>query len=349
MKPDSRPGRDQTVLQLLRPLDPFLERPEVTEVSINRPGEVWTKSFEGWTNFDLPALTMGYLQSLATAIIVYNGLQPKSIVSVTLPGGQRGQIVMPPACLEDTISFSLRKHSAVVKTLEELEREGAFDAWADVSFHRPSAGECATLLHASDFTRLDPFEAELLTLKREGKVRAFLEACVLHKRNIIVAGKTDSGKTTFARSLIAKVPLSERIVTMEDTHELRLESHPNRVHMLYGEGPGRMSATACLESCMRMSPDRIFLAELKGNETWDYVSALNTGHPGSVTTVHADNAILTFARLAQLIKQGESGRQLDIDFIKLTLYSRVNVVLFFRARKLIEIFYDPIFAKSKLA
>ncbi len=333
-RPDTRPGRDQTVLQLLRPLAPFLERPDVMEVSINRPGEVWTKTFQGWSSVKVPELTMSYLQSLATAIIVYNGVPPKSVVSVTLPGGQRGQIVTPPACLLDTISFSLRKHTAVVKTLEELETEGAFDAVSDMSFHKPTAAECADLLRASDITRLEPFEAELLTLKRDGRMRAFLEACVHHKRNIIVAGKTDSGKTTFAHSLIAKVPTSERVVTMEDTHELRIESHPNRVHMLYGEGPGRISATACLESCMRMSPDRIFLAELKGNETWDYVSSLNTGHPGSVTTVHADSAVLTFARLAQLIK--------------LTLYSRVNVVLFFRTRKLVEVFYDPIFAKAKL-
>ena len=345
----NKPKKDQAVLQLLRPLSKYLDAPEVTEVTINRPAEVWTKTFKGWEAYQVDELNASYLQALANAIVVFNGVQPKSIVSVVLPGGQRGQIVMPPACIDGTLSLSIRKHSMVVKTLDELNDEGAFDNFTDVSFNHPSQEEVSQLLTRNDFTRLEPFESELLQLKRDGHIRDFLEQCVLHKRNLVIAGKTGSGKTTFARSLIEKVPTDERIVTIEDVHELFLDNHPNRVHMLYGYGAGRVTADECLASCMRQSPDRIFLAELRGNEAWEYLNSLNTGHPGSITTTHANNALQTFERIATLVKKSDVGRQLDMEMIKLVLYTTIDVVLFFKDHKLVEVFYDPIFAKSKMA
>lgn len=344
-----RPAKDESLLQLMRPLIPFLERADVTEVAINRPGEVLTKTFDGWTAHDVAMLSASYLQALARAVVVYNGIQPKSRVSVIYPGGLRGEIVLPPAVIDGTVAFAIRKHSVTTKTTLELEAQGAFDGWADVSFNKPSAEECARLLTVQDFTRLEPFEVELLRLKRDGTIREFLEACVLHKRNIIISGKTGSGKTTVARSLIEKVPYDERLITIEDVHELFIENHPNRIHMLYGYGAGRISADECLTSCMRLSPDRIFLAELRGNEAWEYLNSLNTGHPGSITTTHANNALQTFERVATLIKKSEVGRQLDMEMIKLVLHTTIDVVLYFKDRKLIEVFYDPIFSKSKLA
>ena len=345
----NKPKKDQAVLPLLRPLSKYLDAPEVTEVTINRPAEVWTKTFKGWEAHQVDELCASYLQALANAIAVFNGVQPKSIVSVVLPGGQRGQIVMPPACIDGTLSLSIRKHSMVVKTLDELNDEGAFDNFNDVSFNDPGEEEVSQLLTRNDFTRLEQFESELLWLKRDGHIRDFLEQCVLHKRNLVIAGKTGSGKTTFARSLIERVPTDERIVTIEDVHELFLDNHPNRVHMLYGYGAGRVTADECLASCMRQSPDRIFLAELHGNEAWEYLNSLNTGHPDSITTTHANGALQTFERIATLVKKSEVGRQLDMEMIKLVLYSTTDVVLFFKDRKLVEVFYDPIFAKSKMA
>lgn len=345
----ARMGKDQAVLQLLRPLDRFLEAPEVTELSICRPGEVWTKTFTGWQVHEVPELTDKFLQALITAIIVYNGIAPRSVNYVVLPGGQRGTIAQSPAVIDGTLSFVIRKHSLVVKTLEQLDAEGAFDGYTDVSFNKPTEDEANRYLDVHDFTRLEPFEVELLKLKRDGTIREFLEKCVLYKRNVIIAGKTGSGKTTFARSLIEKVPGEERIITIEDVHELFLPNHPNRVHMLYGYGAGRVSAEECLAACMRQSPDRIFLAELRGHEAWEYLNSLNTGHPGSITTTHANNALQTFERVASLIRNSEIGRQLDMEAIKRVLYTTIDVVLFFRDRKLVEVFYDPIFSKSKMA
>jgi type IV secretion system protein VirB11 len=340
--------RDEVVQHLLKPLAVFLDHAEITELAINKACELWTKTIHGWEMHKVQELTTDYLKSLANAIIVYNGIQPKSRVSVMLPGGQRGEIISPPAVIDGTYAFTIRKHSAIVKTLEELDAEGAFNAFSDVSFNKPSEMGEATLTAKKDFTRLETFEVELLKLKREGAMRDFLAKAVQYKRNIVIAGKTGSGKTTFARSLIEKVPRTERIVTIEDVHELFLENHPNRIHMLYGYGAGRITADECLASCMRLSPDRIFLAELRGNEAWEYLNSLNTGHPGSITTTHANSALQTFERIATLIKKSEVGRQLDIEMIKLVLHTTIDIVLFFKERKLIEIFYDPIFSKSKM-
>lgn len=346
------PGADpraKSVEQLLRPFEAFLSRPDVTEMTVNRPGEILAKTFDRWETHDAPALTMGALKALTTAIATYNGMQERPIMSVVLPGGQRGQIVHAPAVIDGGLSFSIRKHSVVVRSLQELAEQGAFDSWHDVSFNRPNEVVARSYLDRHDFTRLDAREVELLTLKHERRTLEFLEKVVLYKRNLVIAGKTGSGKTTFARSLIEKVPTHERIVTIEDVHELHLENHPNRVHMLYGDGRGRMSADECLASCMRMSPDRIFLAELRGNEAWEYLNSLNTGHPGSITTTHANNALQTFERIATLVKKSEVGRQLDLDMIKTVLSTTIDVVLYFHERKLVEVFYDPIFARSKMA
>lgn len=340
--------KGRAVEELLKPFLPLLESDDVTEISMNQPCEVWTKTLSNWTVHNIPELTANYMQGLITAIITYNGIGWQSIMYVILPGGQRGTIAVPPAVIDGTISFVIRKHSVVVKTLEQLHNENCFDGWVDVSFNNPNDDEINKFLNKRDFSRLHKFEGTLLRLKRDRKIKDFLEQCVQNKRNIVISGKTGSGKTTFARSLIEKVPTRERIITIEDVHELFLENHPNKVHMLYGNGSGRVSADECLTACMRESPDRIFLAELRGNEAWEYLNSLNNGHPGSITTVHANNALQTFERISTLIKKSDVGRQLDVQLIKSDLYTTIDVVLFFHDRKLIEVFYDPIFSKQQM-
>ncbi len=342
------PGKALAVNRLMVPLMELMDRKDVTEVTINRPGEAWAKTFVGWEHHSIPALSLGYLEALTRSIIVYNGMQVRPSNSVVLPDGQRGQIIMPPAVLDGTISMSIRKHSSTVRSLEELTANGAFEGARDVSINRPTEAEVAAALARGDFQRLEPFEAELLAIKRSGDMARFLEACVLAKRNIVIAGKTGSGKTTLARSVIEKVPFDERIVTIEDVHELFLENHPNRVPMLFGSGQGRVSADECLAACMRMSPDRIFLAELRGNEAWEYLNSLNTGHPGSITTVHANSALSTFQRIATLIKKSEVGRQLEMETVRQTLHATIDVVIQMDSRKVTEVYYDPIFRNTRL-
>lgn len=333
----------------MKPLAPFLAPDDVTELAITRPGGVWANTRGAWVWHDVPQLTYDELYALANALAVYNHVPLRSILSVVLPDGERGQIVMPPACIDNTLSINIRKHAIRAFSLEEMEQQGVFSAVNDVSFNRFTAARIDALRHATDMTRIDEREAELLHLKNENKWREFLVKAVEYKRNIIISGKTGSGKTTFARSLTQAIPTHERVITIEDVHELKLDDHPNKVHLLYGSVNGRVSSQQSLAACMRLSMDRILLAELRGDEALDYVNSLNTGHPGSITTTHANNAIQTYERVASLVKGSPGGRDIAIDLIRQLLYTTLEVVLYYENRRLKEVFYDPAFSKSKLA
>lgn len=300
----------------------------VSELAIVRPQSVFVRQHGTWHEHSCPALTSSTLEGLALTLAVFNGLAPAPIMSVLLPDGERGQIVQPPACMDDTLIVNIRKHAQLVKTLDELDAEGAFN-------------EVRDSLDSLDEAGLTPTDHRLLQLKREGKIAQFLHEAVQARRNIIVAGATGSGKTTFARSLIERVPLDERLITIEDVHELILPNHRNLVHMLYGGSQGRVTATDCVAACMRLSPDRIFLAELRGAEAWEYLVALNTGHPGSISTAHSNSGLDTYDRLASLIKQSPAGGQLDLQTINAFLRNTVDIVLYFERFKLREIFYEP--------
>jgi type IV secretion system protein VirB11 len=180
-----------------------------------------------------------------------------------------------------------------------------------------------------------------MALKAAGDIPRFLHEAIQARKNLVISGATGSGKTTFARSLIDRVSIDERLVTIEDVHEIILPRHRNRVHLMYGGTRGRVSATESLAACMRLSPDRIFLAELRGPETWDYLAALNTGHPGSVTTTHANGAVDTFNRLAVLIKQSPTGGNLDLATIQTFLRHTVDIVLYFERFQLKELWFEP--------
>jgi type IV secretion system protein VirB11 len=305
-----------------------LDDPEVTEIAIVRAGELYTRVGGAWVLHDCPALTYPHLEALATALAAYNHMARSPIQSVILPDGERGQIVQPPACIDGTLAINIRKHAQVALSLEELLAQGAFTATQDAGAGYTADG-------------LSPTDLRLMTLKTAGDISRFLHEAVLARKNLVISGATGSGKTTFARSLIDRVPVDERLVTIEDVHELILPRHRNRVHLMYGGTRGRVSATESLAACMRLSPDRIFLAELRGPETWDYLAALNTGHPGSVTTTHANSATDTFDRLAMLIKQSPTGGNLDLPTVQAFLRQTVDIVLHFERFRLKELWFEP--------
>jgi type IV secretion system protein VirB11 len=98
---------------------------------------------------------------------------------------------------------------------------------------------------------------------------------------------------------------------------------------------------------MRLSPDRIFLAELRGSEAWEYVQSLNTGHPGSVTTTHANGAVQAFDRIASLVKNSATGRGLEVGEIRRVLHATLDVVLFMAERRVTEVYFDPLHARAQ--
>lgn len=324
-----------TVNLMLRPLKHLLSDPDITEITINQPGEVWYKGLDDWQSEQIETLTSDFINSLITSVYSYNNMKEMAIGSLIMPDGSRCQIVRFPATLDGQVSFTVRKHSMVSFTLDELQEQQRFNEWRDVSFNKDNFSE-------SNLAELTPKDRELLELKRQGDILQFLKKCVEYHKNIVIAGKTGSGKTTFAKALITEIPSSERIITIEDVHELHLPNHPNHLHMMFGSAKGRVSSFEALTSCMRLSPDRILLAELRGGETWEYLMSLNTGHPGGITTVHSNGAVHTFSRITQLVKSSEIGRGADLEGIKVMLYSTVDVVLYFERRKLKEVYFDPI-------
>ncbi|MDD2833370.1 MAG: P-type DNA transfer ATPase VirB11 [Methylotenera sp.] len=315
--------------EYLLPLQTFIEDASLTEICINRPREIWTEGHSGWQRYDAPDLSFNHCRQLATLIASYNGKSisaDKPVLSSALPNGERVQVIIPPACEPNTVSITIRKPSMIDKSLDELDSEGAFH-----EVEHLDAG-------------LKPFEHELLALKGEGRVKEFLDLAVRTHRNILIVGKTGSGKTTITKSLTRSIPIEERLITIEDVHELFLNQHPNKVHLFYAredEGGAKVTPKQALASCLRMKPDRILLAELRGDEAWEFIKSVNTGHPGSISTMHANGAFEAFEQLTALIKDSRTGAHLDTAYIKNRLFTTIDIVLFYHQRKLREFYYDP--------
>src|SRR5262249_7395654 len=176
----------------------------------------------------------------------------------------------------------------------------------------------------------DETDTELLRLLALKEYEAFMRLAVVSRKNILVSGPTGSGKTTWTKALIREIPPQERLITIEDAPELVLDHHPNHVRLLYskeGQGLSKAAPKQLLEACLRMRPDRILLAELRGDEAFDYLRNVNSGHPGSITSVHAASAELAFEQLVLLVKQSVGGRSLSPREIKRLLRLLGGVVI----------------------
>src|SRR5437588_6201574 len=317
----------------LRALRPILGDPEVTELCINRPREAFIETRRGWERRSLPFADFDWCRRLAK--LVANSTRQRvdeatPLLSAALPTGERAQIVLPPATTAGTVAITLRRPSDTVWSVGELAQRGIFR-----STRRSTAA-------------LDETERELLRLLEAQAYEAFMRLAVASRKNILVSGPTGSGKTTWTKALIREIPSSERLVTIEDAQELVLDTHPNHVRLFYSkddQGLARVTPKQLLESCLRMKPDRILLAELRAEEAFDYLRNVNSGHPGSITSIHAASAQLAFEQLVLLVKQSRGGQELPRADIKQLLYLLVDVVIQFgverHQRFIKEIWFDP--------
>ena len=345
-------AHDTMVRELLRPLLRFLSRPEATEIVINRPGEVYVEVGAAWARCDAPDLTLGQLMALATAIATYSEQEigpHKPILSAMLPDGERVQIVLPPAVELGTVSFSIRRPSARIKSLDEYENEQAFHryVWARSSELDGRIGD------------LDVVERSLVDCLDSKRLGAFLHQAVRAKKNIAVVGETGSGKTTLMKSLCQSIPTDERLLTIEDVRELFLPNHGNRVHLLYskgGLGVAKVTPADLIASNMRMKPDRVLLAELRGGEAFDFLKLLTTGHSGSITSYHAESCALAAERYVFMCKEHEQAAIYDAASLKRLVSLTIDVIVHVVAhnhydvhghpthkeRYVAEVHYDPI-------
>lgn len=339
-RPNTR--HESSALDLtLRALRPILARPDVTEVCVNRPGEAFIETRRGWERESIAFADLDWCRRLAKLVANSTAQridEESPLLSASLPSGERIQIVIPPATTPSTVAITIRRPSEGVWSVHELAQTGLFRRCV------PSSGE------------LDETERVLIQLHKAREFEEFLRIAVRARKNIVVSGATGSGKTTFTKGLILEIPPDERLVTIEDAKELVLDRHPNSVRLYYskdGQGQARIAAKQLLESCLRMRPDRILLAELRSDEAYYYLRNVNSGHPGSITSVHASSAQLAFEQLMLLVKESPGGRDLAREDIKSLLYMLVDVVVQFgverHERYVREVWYDPARKRSHLA
>ena len=316
----------------LSPLSQIFAREGVSEISINRPREVWVEIKgdmfrEELPNFDVEHLkTLGRLVAQATEQRLS---EEEPLLSATLPNGFRVQIVFPPACEPGHVVMSIRKPSPLKWSLDDYDKMGMFDT--------TSVGEI------EDKNAL--ILGKLLELNR---IKEFIARAVLYKKNIIISGGTSTGKTTFTNAVIRSIPHEERLITVEDAREIDLNSHPNRVHLLAskgGQGRAKVNTQDLIEACLRLRPERIIVGELRGSEAFSFLRAINTGHPGSISTLHADTPQMAIEQLKLMVMQAGLGMPPEdiLNYIKNVIDIVVQLKRGEKGRKYIsEIYYRPL-------
>jgi len=292
----------------LERLKPFLSDNRVSEISVNRPGELFIERLgvSSMERVEDAQFTADWIRTLSERVAgstnqVVNDEHP--ILSASLPTGERFQCVLPPAAPAGG-AISIRKQVIHDIGLDVYQQRGAFEG--------TRVGRQLSLSAAE----------EELAAMMQGDVDAmeFLRTAVRLRVSIVVSGGTSTGKTTFLNALLKEIPEEERIVTIEDTRELKPIT-PNTVALLASKGDqGRAKVTQqqLLEASLRMRPDRLMLGELRGAEAFSFLQAINTGHPGSLTTVHANSGRSAYERLALMVMQSgmDLRKQEIIDYLK---------------------------------
>ena len=272
-------GRSVYLDAYLEPFRRWLDMDSVTEILVNRPGEVWVEDSArpGMQKLAVPEIDDRLVQRLAEQVarVSHQGINREHpLLGATLPDGARVQFCGPPAARRNWV-MAIRRHRRLDLPLD------AYDA-----------GPIAPRQRAP---MPDPQQQPI----------AFLREAIRQKRTILISGGTSTGKTTFLNAMLGEIPREERVVLVEDTPELKLPGE-NGVGLVAvkGElGEAKVTANELLQAALRLRPDRIVLGELRGAESVSFLRAINTGHPGSFSTLHANSARGALEQLALMVMQ----------------------------------------------
>ena len=279
----------------LAPFAPWLGAADVTEILVNRPGELWIERIGAATmeRHDVAAIDARLLERLAHQIARANhqGVSRETpLLAATLPGGARVQMVLPPATRGEP-ALAIRKHIVHDLRLEDCLAPGTGGTGIAGA---ASAADTRTALAA--------------TLGR-GDMLGFLRGAVAARQTILLSGGTSSGKTTLLNALLKEIPAHERVIAIEDTPEIQL-ARPNAVGLVAvagDQGEARITIDDLMRASLRMRPDRLLVGELRGHEAVTFLRAINTGHPGSLSTIHASSPEGAFEQIALMGMQAGLG------------------------------------------
>ncbi len=264
----------------LAPFREWLERDTVTEILVNKPGEMWVEDAAttgGMQRVELDTIDDKLVQRLAEQVarISHQGINREHpLLGATLPDGARIQFCGPPAT---------RKHWAMA-----IRRHRRLDLPLD-------AYDTGPLAQAEEAALPDPVQQPI----------EFLRGAIRARKTILISGGTSTGKTTFLNAMLGEIPRHERVVLVEDTPELKLPG-ANGVGLVAvkGElGEAKVTSNELLQSALRLRPDRIVLGELRGAESVSFLRAINTGHPGSFSTIHANSLRGALEQLSLMVMQ----------------------------------------------
>ncbi len=273
----------------LGPVERFRADPEVTDILVNRFDEVWIERGGQLERSPVSYSSDDAVMSAIERVIAPSGLRldrASPAVDVRLADGSRLHATLPPIAV-DGPAFALRRFVPRARTLLDLQDTGAVD--------------------------------------REGV--DYLALAVRQRRNIVVTGGTGSGKTTLLNVLSAEIPQSQRTITVEDSAELSLHGHTLRLEArpANAEGAGEVTVQQLVRNALRLRPDRIIVGEVRGPEALDMISAMNTGHDGSMSTVHANGPDEAMWRIETLALSGE--RRVSEHAVQRQLRSAVHVLV----------------------
>jgi type IV secretion system protein VirB11 len=276
----------------LEPFQQWLEDPDVSELLVNRPGEIWVETPSGMTKHNAPAVDDRLLQRLAEQVarISNQGIsRERPLLAATLPNGARTQFVAPSATRAHW-AMAVRRHRLISVPLEAYT-------------HGP--------VNAVERAPAPSIEDDAI---------AFLRDAVRSRKTVLISGGTSSGKTTFLNALLREVPPHERVIVVEDTAEVQLNG-PNDLGLIAvkGElGEALINTDDLLQAALRLRPDRILLGEMRGKEAVSFLRAVNTGHPGSFSTIHANSPAGALEQLALMVMQSGLGlsRSETIDYAR---------------------------------
>lgn len=295
----------------LEPIRPFLEDKDVVEISLNKPGEIYVERLgrNAMEFHAVPELSRAEIENIGERVAAVTNQfisASKPLLSAALPSGERIQVVLPPAAPSGG-AFSIRKQVINALSLEEYRDRGALDRVA-------VSGD-----------GLSDIDETLIEHLKHDRIYEFISHAIRSRISILISGGTSSGKTTFLNACLKTVDPSERIITLEDTREL-FPPQPNTLHMIASKGDqGTADVTIqhLLEAALRMRPDRLFVGEIRGSEAFSFLRAINTGHPGSMSTVHADTPAGAYEQLVMMMMQSGMGSSFSktdlLDYIRMVI------------------------------